>query len=52
MRSKEMETLAAFNVIDEKRAAAEQEKETSISLQKDSDSQNKRQSHPSELSEN
>ena len=52
MRPKGMEDLAAFKVKEVKRAAAEKKKETSIPLQMDSESQSKRQSHPSELSEN
>ena len=52
MRPKGMEDLAAFKVREVKRGAAEEKKEMSIPLQKDSESQNKRQSHPSELPEN
>ena len=52
-----MDDLAAFNVGEVKRAATEEreserERETSTALQKDSESRNKRQSHPNELSEN
>ena len=49
MRSKGMENEATFSAREVKRAATE--KETSIPLQKDSESQSRRQSHPSELSE-
>ena len=52
MRPRGMEDLAAFKVKEVKRAAAEEREETSIPLLKDSESQSKRQSHPSELSEN
>ena len=49
MRQKGMEDLAAFSVRKVKRAAAEEKKETSISLQKDRGSESRRQGHPSEL---
>ena len=53
MRPKEMEDLAAFSAREVKRAAAEErEREASIPLLKDSEVQSRRQSHPSELSEN
>ena len=52
MRLKGMEDLAAFSAREVKRVAAEREKETSIVLQKNSESQSNKQSHPSELSEN
>ena len=42
----------AFSVREVKRIAAKERKETCIPLQKNSDSQSKKQSHPSELSEN
>ena len=45
-----MEDLAAFSAREVKRAAAETER--SISLQKDSKSRSKRESHPNELSQN
>ena len=48
MRPKGTEDLAAFSAREVKRATAEEKKETSIPLLKDSGSQ----SHPSELSEN
>ena len=51
MQLKGMEDLAAFKVKEVKRAAAE-EREISIPLLKDSESQSRRQSHPSKLSEN
>ena len=51
MRPKGMEDEATFSAREVKRAAAEKEKETSIPLQKDSESRSRRQSHPSELSE-
>ena len=49
-----MEDLAAFSVREVKRAAAEERErdEYGIRLQKDSESQSKRQSHPSKLSKN
>ena len=49
-----MENLAAFSVREVKKAAAQKRKDkvTSISLQKDSESRSKKQSHPKELSEN
>ena len=53
MQPKGMEDLAAISVRKVKRAAtAEKEIEMRIPLQKDSESQCRRQSHPSELSEN
>ena len=53
MWPKGMEDLAAFSAREVTRAAAEErERETSIPLLKDSESQSKRQSHPGELSEN
>ena len=51
MRPKGMEDLAAFSAREVKRAAAAEERETSIPLQKDSDSLSRRQSHLSEISE-
>ena len=51
MQPKGMEDLVAFNAREVKRPRRK-EKETSISLQKDSGSQSRRQSHPSKLSEN
>ena len=64
MRPKVMEDLAAFSAreiarvpdsVPESRRYREQqqrkEKETSIPLRKDSESQSRRQNHPSELSE-
>ena len=50
MRPKGMEDLAAFSVREVKRAVAEEREKTSIPLQNDSESQSKRQTHPSELS--
>ena len=50
--AKGMEDLTAFSVREVKRAAAEERDEYGIRLQKDSESQSKRQSHPSKLSEN
>ena len=52
MRPKGMEDLAAFSARELKKAAAEERKETNIPLQKNSESQSRWQSHPSELSEN
>ena len=52
MRPKGMEDLAAFSAREEREQQQRKEKETSIPLLKDSESQNKRQSHPSKLSEN
>ena len=52
MRPKGMEDLAAFKVREVKRAAGEERERDGIPLLKDSESQNKRQSHPSELFEN
>ena len=52
MRPKGMEDLAVFGVKRKKEQLQRKEKETSIPLQKDSESRSKRQSHPSELSEN
>ena len=52
MRPKGMEDLAAFSAREVKRAAAEERERDEYSSAKDSESQNKRQSHPSELSEN
>ena len=55
MQPKGMKDLAVFSAKEVKRAAAaaeEKEREMSIPLQKDSGSQSRRQSHPSELSEN
>ena len=52
MRPKGMEDLAAFKVNEVKEQQQRREKEMSIPLLKDSESQNKRQIHPSELSEN
>ena len=51
MRPKEMEDLAAFSAREVKRAAVEEREDTSIPLQKDSENQSRRQSHPIELSE-
>ena len=48
MRSKGMENLAAFSVREQQHG---KEKETSIPLQMDSESQSRRQTHPRELSE-
>ena len=50
MRPKEMKDLATFNATEVKRVARK-EKETKIPLLKDSASQSRRQSYPSELSE-
>ena len=47
----EMEDLASSSAREVKRAAVEEREETSIPLQKDSESQSRRQSHPSEPSE-
>ena len=52
MRPKGMEDLAAFSAREVKKTAAEKEKETSMPLQMDSESQCRRQSQSSELSEN
>ena len=52
MLPKGMEDLAAFSAREVKRAAAGKEKETSNPLQKDSESQSKRESLPSKLCEN
>ena len=49
MRPKGMEDLAAFSAREQQQR---KERETSIPLQKDSESQSKRQSHPSKLSKN
>ena len=51
MRPKGMEDLAAFSAREVKRAAAEEREEASIPLQKNNESQSRRQSHPSELYE-
>ena len=51
MRPKGMEDLAAFSAREVKRAAAEERERESISLQKYSESQSRRESHPSEPSE-
>ena len=53
MRPKGMEDLAAFSAREVKRAAAEEKKRErdEYSSEKDSVSQNRRQSHSSELSE-
>ena len=48
MRPKGMENLAAFSTREVKKAAAKEERETTIPLQKDIG----RKSHPKELSEN
>ena len=50
MRPKEMEDLAAFSTREVKRAAAEERDEYSSA--EGSESQYRRQSHPSEISEN
>ena len=52
MRPKGMEDLAALSAREVQRAAAEENKGTSIPLQKDSESQSKKQSHSNKLSEN
>ena len=54
MRPKRIEDLAAFSAREVKRAAAEERKrdEYCDGLLMDSESQCRRQSHPSELSEN
>ena len=51
MRPKGMEDLAAFSVREVKTVTAKEEKKMSIPLPKDSESQSKKQSHPSELSD-
>ena len=50
MRPKGMEDLAAFSAREVRKVAAE--KETRIPLQKESESQNKQQSHPTRFSKN
>ena len=52
MQSKGMEDLATFSAREEREQQQRIEKETSISLLKDSESQSRRQNHSSELSEN
>ena len=52
MQLKGMEDLAAFNAREVKRAAAEERERDGITLLKDNESQSRRQSHPSKLSEN
>ena len=52
MRPKGMENLSTFSAREVKRAAAEERERYEYSSQKDSKSQSRRQSHPSELSEN
>ena len=52
MWPKGMEDLAAFSVREEKRAAAEARENDEYSSAEGSESQSKRQSYPSELSEN
>ena len=47
-----MENLAAFNAREVMRAASEEKKERSITLQKTNECQSKRQSRPNELSQN
>ena len=51
MRPKRMEDLAAFNAREVKKVVAEEIERDEYSFA-DSESQNKKQSHPSELSEN
>ena len=52
MRPKGIKDLAAFSAREVKRAAAEERGRTNIPLSKESESQCRRQTHPSELSEN
>ena len=52
MRPNGMEDLAAFSAREVKKQQQRKEKETSIPLLKDNESQCKRQSHSSKLSEN
>ena len=52
MRPKGMEDLAAFSAREVKRAAAEGRERHEYSSADGSESQSRRQSHPSELSEN
>ena len=52
MRPKGMGDLAAFSAREVKRVAAEERERDEYSIQTDSESQSKKQSHPSELFEN